>query len=133
MSTLYGSVRCSMLPGLSIYEREDTPALVAMREQVRAIRMVFPFVVSWESPFYTPDGWDYNWGYHLCTDLDEARRVADDEMQAGVYRTEITEGTEYDHPHSPEGWCRLYAGDEMLYQSVGGKEISLEESRFNFT
>ena len=133
MSTLYGSVRCSMLPGLSIYEREDTPALVAMREQVRAIRTVFPFVVAWESPFYTPDGWDYNWGYHLCTDLDEARRVADDEMQAGVYRTEIFEGTEYDHPHSPEGWCRLYAGDEMLYQSVGGKEISLEESRFNFT
>jgi hypothetical protein len=124
-----GSLRCSMLPHLSEYVREDTPALVEMREKCRILAEIFPYVVCWEAPFYTPDGWDYDWGYILCTDIGIAEMEARECDSAGVYKTEIVKGTDYDHPHSPEGWCRMHAGEQVL-NFMEGRKVSNDQSRF---
>ena len=124
-----GSLLCEMLPHLSVFGRQDTPALVAMREKCRILAEVFPYVVSWEAPFYTPDGWDYHWGYILCTDIGIAEMKARECESAGVYKTEISEGTDYDHQHSPEGWCKMFAGEQVL-NFMEGRKVSNDQSRF---
>lgn len=120
-----GRVECSMLPGISTYGREITDDMRKVMNEVDAYLTLFPYVVCWQAPFWTPDGMDYDWGFVLCMDETEARWEAQERSTDGagatVSRTKLVEHMTMDHPHTPEIMYKVGEGDTVQHYVDGAR------------
>lgn len=125
---MFGSLKCSLLPSCHRYEREKSEETIARVEHLRKVADVLPWVVCVMTPFYTPDGMDYDWEYHLCPDEDSANHIAWDEGREGsvatVAKVVVYEFDACDHVHTPEWGIRLGDGETIRVYVDGDVDTS---------
>ena len=121
---MFGSLETSLLPSCVRFEREKSPDAVERVEHLRKVASVLPYVVCRMTPFYTPDGWDYDWTFYLCPDEKSANYEAElqgmDGSVATVSKLVVCEFDNCDHEHTPEWGIRLCDG-ETIRIYVDGK------------
>ena len=125
---MFGSLECSLLPSCTRFEREKSADAIERVEHLRKVAAVLPYVVCVMTPFYTPDGWDYDWQYHLCPDEDSANYRAELEGREGSVATvshlHVYEFDSCDHKHTPEWGIRFGDGDTIRIYVDGAVDTS---------
>ncbi len=121
---MFGSLECSLLPSCTRFERDKSPEAIEQVDYLRAAAKTLPYVVCVMTPFFTPDGCDYDWQYHLCPNEDSANNVAELEGREGsvatVSKLVVYDFDSTDHEHTPE-WGIRFGDGRTIRVYVNGK------------